>query len=188
MRRAGAANRLRIVGGSLRGRRIRFPDVPGLRTTGDRIRETLFNWLQPWISGSRCLDLFAGSGVLGLEARSRGAGQVVLVERDPEAHACLAQAIDELGIDGVQLVLADALAWLQGPPRPFDLVFLDPPFAEGLLARCCRLLEEGGWLRPGARVYLESDAAAGLPELPAGWALEREKRSGHVAYGLARRH
>jgi 16S rRNA (guanine966-N2)-methyltransferase len=184
--RPGAANQLRIIGGSLRGRRIRFPDVAGLRPTGDRVRETLFNWLQPRVQGARCLDLFAGSGALGLEAWSRGAGQVVLVEHDPKAGACLAESIRALGAEGVELVRTDALAWLQADPQPFDLVFLDPPFAEGVLGRCCRLLDAKGWLAAGARVYLETDAAAGLPDLPAGWVLERHKRSGQVTYALAR--
>ncbi len=184
-RRPSGANQVRIIGGRLRGRRLRFPDLPGLRPTGDRIRETLFNWLQPCLAGSRCLDLFAGSGALGFEAASRGAAEVVLVELSGEAARRLREAARELALDQVRVVQADALQWLGGAGEPFDIIFLDPPFAAGQLGRCIERLDSGGWLRPGARIYLEADAAVGLPGLPPGWTLEREKRSGQVVYALA---
>ncbi|MGD2084051.1 MAG: 16S rRNA (guanine(966)-N(2))-methyltransferase RsmD [Chromatiales bacterium] len=186
-RRPGGTRELRIIGGRLRGRRIRFPDLAGLRPTGDRVRETLFNWLQARVAGSRCLDLFAGSGALGLEAASRAAERVVLVERAPRAVRVLSEHARALGLDRVEVVQADALAWLDASPQPFDLVFLDPPFAAGLLGACCRRLEERGWLAEGALIYLETDARAGFPPLPAGWEMWREKRGGEVLYGLARR-
>ncbi|RDH90337.1 MAG: 16S rRNA (guanine(966)-N(2))-methyltransferase RsmD [endosymbiont of Seepiophila jonesi] len=181
-------NQVRIIGGKHRGRKLDFPDLPGLRPTGDRVRETLFNWLQPLISGARCLDLFAGSGALGLEAASRGAGQVVILDsavtvtRQLEANRSLLQ------LDQLEIVCANALEWLaeQRSSRPFDLVFLDPPFADDLLAESCRLLQSHCWLADNARIYLEDDAGRGLPALPEGWELLKEKRAGQVRYGLAR--
>lgn len=178
-------NQVRIIGGEHRGRRLTFPDLPGLRPTGDRVRETLFNWLQPRLPGSACLDLFAGSGALGLEAASRGAGRVVMVERASVAVAQLRENAALLGLANVQLVQAEALAWLQGASEPFEIVFLDPPFGEGLLAECCRLLQQRGWLRPDARIYIETDAALGLPQLPAEWRILKQKRAGQVAFFLA---
>ncbi|HQU16210.1 MAG: 16S rRNA (guanine(966)-N(2))-methyltransferase RsmD [Chromatiales bacterium 21-64-14] len=181
-----ARNRLRIIGGRWRGRPVPFPPVPGLRPTPDRVRETLFNWLQPVIAGARCLDLFAGSGALGLEAASRGAAEVVLVERETRVVEGLQDLVRRLDAPEVQVVRADALAWLANPVRAFDVVFLDPPFAESeLLADCARRLEDGGWLAPGAYLYLEAGGRAGLPPLPAAWRLVRSKRAGRVGYHLA---
>jgi 16S rRNA (guanine966-N2)-methyltransferase len=187
-KRPGTAgsNRIRIIGGSHRGRKLPFPDLPGLRPSGDRVRETLFNWLQPFISGARCLDLFAGSGALGLEAASRGAAEVVLVDRAPQAARQLRENVALLGLEGAEVVQADGIQWLAGTVRSFDIVFLDPPFADRLLSQCLRSLVDGGWLTRGARVYLESDAAMGLPELPQKLEWEKTKRMGQVAFGLAR--
>jgi len=182
-------NRVRIVGGTLRGRKIAFPAAAGLRPTGDRIRETLFNWLQPVLPGSRCLDLFAGSGVLGIEAASRGAAQVVLVESAPRVAAALRQNLAELVLgDGVRLVEVDALDWLRaGPPTTFDVAFLDPPFAAGLMEEAAALLEDSGWLADGALVYLERADVQGPWPVPDNWVVLRDKRAGQVAYALARR-
>jgi 16S rRNA (guanine966-N2)-methyltransferase len=183
------ANRVRIVGGTHRGRKIAFPDAAGLRPTGDRIRETLFNWLAPVLPGSRCLDLFAGSGVLGIEAASRGAAEVVLVESAPRVASALRQTIDELRLgERVRLVEAGALQWLAtAAPVPFDVVFLDPPFAAGLMADAATALECGGWLAEGALVYLERAQAQGPWPVPAHWQVVRDKHAGQVSYGLARR-
>ena len=181
----GGAGQLRIIGGRHRGRRLPIPDVPGLRPTADRVRETLFNWLAPVLPGARCLDLFAGSGALGLEAQSRGAGAVVLVERNAGVVRQLQANVHILGATEVRVIEADALAWLAGTPSPFNLVFLDPPFADGLLAPACTLLASRGWLAPGARVYLETGDRAGFPPLPDGWDLIREQTAGQVRYGLA---
>lgn len=180
-------NRIRIVGGRCRGRKLRVADLPGLRPTGDRIRETLFNWLQPLIAGARCLDLFAGSGALGLEAASRGAGEVVLVDRAPRVVRQLRENAALLGLDNAEIVQTDAIEWLRASARPFDIVFLDPPFADRLLPSSLRLLTERGWLTRGARVYLENDARQGLPGLPEPLLLEKSERMGRVAFGLARR-
>ncbi len=183
------ANRVRIVGGVHRGRKIAFPDAAGLRPTGDRVRETLFNWLAPVLPGCRCLDLFAGSGVLGIEAASRGAGEVVLVESAPRVARALRETIDALKLGGqVRLVEGDALNWLAtAAPLPFDVVFLDPPFAAGLLAEAAAALERGGWLAEGALVYLERAQAPGPWPVPAHWEVVRDKRAGQVSYALARR-
>ena len=181
-------NRIRVIGGQYRGRWLAFPDIPGLRPTGDRVRETLFNWLQPKIAGARCLDLFAGSGALGFEAVSRGAVEAVLVERGPEAIATMRENARRLGIDNVRIVQADAGQWLAlDAGCAFDVVFLDPPFSEGLVEGCCARLEHGGWLNAGALVYLELPAEAAALQLPENWALIRWKRAGRVHYGLAER-
>ena len=183
-RTGSGSGHLRIIGGRHRGRRLPIPDQPGLRPTADRVRETLFNWLMPVLPGARCLDLFAGSGALGLEAASRGAGEVVLVERNALVARQLLLNVQTLAEPGVQVIQADALAWLARDPSPFDLVFLDPPFAEALLAPACALLAARGWLAPGARVYLETAERAGFPPLPAGWDLVRERTAGQVRFGL----
>jgi 16S rRNA (guanine966-N2)-methyltransferase len=180
------ANQLRLIGGRHRGRRLSFPDQPGLRPTSDRVRETLFNWLAPLIEGARCLDLFAGSGALGFEALSRGAGEVVLVERAAVVARQLRINAETLGATNLRVHQADALAVIEtSPEAPFDLVFLDPPFAEGLLAPAIARLDRHGWLASEARVYLEAPLQAGFPPLPESWELIRDKTAGQVRYGLA---
>ncbi len=183
----GPRNQLRIIGGTWRGRKLAFADVPGLRPTGDRIRETLFNWLAPYLNGVRCLDLFAGSGALGLEAASRGASRVLMLDRAPQVVRLLREHCQTLRAEGVEVVQADALAYLAGPAEPFDILFLDPPFHQGLLAPCCELLEARGWLAPRAWIYLEAERELGTPHLPTGWVLHRSKLAGEVGYFLARR-
>ena len=184
---AAGPNVLRIIGGEWRGRRIRFPRRPGIRPTPDRVRETLFNWLAPVISDSRCLDLFAGSGALGLEALSRGAAGVTFVESDRATADALREIVTTLAPDRGRVIHREALSWLAEPPQPFDIAFLDPPFGSGLVAPAARALELGGWLQPDARVYLEMPATEGPPVLPAGWTLHRSGRAGAVGYHLALR-
>ncbi len=185
-RRGSHANRIRIIGGQWRSRRLEFPDAPGLRPTPDRVRETLFNWLTPVLPGARCLDMFAGSGALGIEALSRGAAEVVFIERDPVAIRALRDNLARLNAEGGRVEPAEALAWLRRPATPFEIVFLDPPFDADLLEPVCAALEAGDWLTGTAWIYLE--AAAGRPlALPAGWTVHREKTAGMVAYRLARR-
>ena len=182
------SNRLRIIGGRWRGRKLTLPTVAGLRPTPDRVRETLFNWLAPVIEGARCLDLFAGSGALGLEALSRGAAHTVFVDSNPEVVSHLQTQLTALDADG-ETHSADALHWLQtAPARQFDIVFLDPPFSQQLLGPVCTALADGNWLAPQARVYLESERALTLPPLPAGWQLHREKTAGEVCYRLVLLH
>lgn len=175
---------MRIIGGLHRGRRLAFPDQPGLRPTADRVRETLFNWLQAYLPGAACLDLFAGSGALGLEAASRGAGRVVMLDSAPRVAAQISANIELLGLSQARVHCADALDWLAGEAQPFDILFLDPPFAGNLLPQCCRLLADGGWMRPGAHIYIETDAGGDSFAPPSQWELLREKRAGQVSYRL----
>ena len=178
---------MRIIGGEWRGRKLHFPQSPAIRPTPDRVRETLFNWLQSHVVGARCLDLFAGSGALGFEALSRGAREVVFVDTDPEVARHVVQTLQTLRCERGRAVQSDARSFLDQAPQPFDLVFLDPPFADRSLPGLCELLESRGWLSPGAYVYLEDAAQAGEPVLPAPWTLLRSKRAGEVGYHLARR-
>ena len=175
---------LRIIGGSWRGRKLRFPQGPDIRPTPDRVRETLFNWLGGRVSGARCLDLFAGSGALGLEALSRGAAHVTFIEHDPRAARELGAHLAEWGAAGARVECQDALAFLRGTGSPFDIAFLDPPFASGLLGSAAQLLSARGWLNQRARVYVECAAGAGAPQLPATLVVLKSKRAGEVGYHL----
>jgi 16S rRNA (guanine966-N2)-methyltransferase len=178
-------NSVRIIGGVWRGRRIEFPELPSLRPTPDRIRETLFNWLQHKISGARCLDLFAGSGALGIEALSRGAAEVVFVETAPAAAHALRAQLQRLGAEARGRVQElGAARFLRTPGEPFDLVFLDPPFGQNALPEYLEQLAGGNWLKTGAQLYLECERAAGLPPLPAGWQVLKSKTAGEVGYHL----
>jgi 16S rRNA (guanine966-N2)-methyltransferase len=181
---------LRIIGGTWRGRKLRFPPSPEIRPTPDRVRETLFNWLGPRLSGARCLDLFAGSGALGLESLSRGAAHVTFVERDAAAARELRARLSEWGASGGRVEHADALRFLGGPGmggEPFGIVFLDPPFDSDFLTTAARLLEDGGWLAPGALIYVECAARHGLPRLPPSWGATKTKQAGEVGYHLLTR-
>ena len=180
-------NQLRIIGGEWRGRKLSFPEIPGLRPTPDRVRETLFNWLAPIISGARCLDLFAGSGALGLEALSRGASQVVLVDNHDAAIKQLQTNLAVLECTTAEAVKAEALQFLKGPASAFDIVFLDPPYQADLLSGCIAQLEQGGWFASTAWIYLEASSKSDLPPLPANWTLYRSKTAGEVGYHLVQR-
>ena len=180
-------NSVRIIAGEWRGRRVTFPDLPGLRPTPDRVRETLFNWLQPCIVGAHCLDLFAGSGVLGLEAISRGARDVVFVESAQAAARALQEQLNRLkGQAKGRVMEMGAARYLRTAPTAFDLVFLDPPFGQGALAEYVPLLDAGEWLRPGTLVYLENEKKAGVPGLPPHWEVLKSKSAGEVGYHLVR--
>jgi len=214
---AGRANTktgaVRIIAGRWRRHRLPVPAVPGLRPTPDRVRETLFNWLGPGIRGMRCLDLFAGSGALGLEAASRGAAEVVLVEQNEAVVRGLVSAICALtaqapwaasgdakavapppgrnrafhfpGPPEITLVRSHALDYLQGVRRRFDVIFLDPPFDSGLLEQVFRALHGGDCLAPGAILYLEMRRAAPWPALPTRWQITHDAAAGDVRYLLA---
>jgi len=179
------AGELRIIGGEWRRRRLAIADVEGLRPTPDRVRETLFNWLGQHLDGLRCLDLFAGTGALGLEAASRGAAAVLMLERDAHAARQLQSNCQVLGAGPVvQVLQTDALHWLGSrptadPQERFDVVFLDPPYALDTLQRCLDALPP--LLADGARIYLEDDAPLVAPN---GWTLLRHDRAGRVFYGL----
>ena len=187
VRRAGNARVLRIIGGRWRGRKLRFPAASAIRPTPDRVRETLFNWLAATTQGATCLDLFAGSGALGLEALSRGAAHVTFVEQDATAARELHARLVEWQAEGARVAQSDALRYLAGPAQPFDIVFLDPPFISQLLERAAALLEARPWLKAGAFIYVECPARAGLPPVPQSWQLLRAKRAGEVGYHLLER-
>ena len=176
-----AAGTLRIIGGRWRGRKLRFPPLPGLRPTGDRLRETLFNWLSSFVVDAHCLDLFAGSGALGLEAVSRGAASATLVDLSADACNALRENARILGAGAeVKVYRADARKWLTQPaPRAFDLVFLDPPFNTGLLADTIPLLKSAGWLSCNARIYIETDRSKATA-LPDNWQPLRSVETGQV--------
>ena len=178
---------LRIVAGNWRSRLLQIADVPGLRPTAERIRETLFNWLAPRIRGARCLDLCAGTGALGIEALSRGASSVVFVERSPVATKTLKANIASLFATGVEVLNIDAQKYLAGSStEAFDIVFIDPPFTDDLQHELCRLLAEQQWLADDARVYLEMDRDQPELRLPENWQELKNKTAGNVRYILAK--
>ena len=184
-------NTLRIIGGSWRGRLLHFPDADTLRPTPDRVRETLFNWLGQDLTGTRCLDLFAGSGVLGLEALSRNAGHVTFVEQSRGVCRAVAESAKSLGATDFQLHCCDALEFLHREDRrlrdsktagPFDIVFLDPPYGQDWIENVLQGLAP--IVSPDARMYFEADQAiTGLE----GWAILKSAKAGRVHYGLAKR-
>ncbi len=184
-------NQVRIIAGQWRGRRLPILDLPGLRPTGDRVRETAFNWLGPKVVGARCLDLFAGSGALGLEALSRGARSVVFVEQSKEALGQLVQSTETWpGIEKADFVRGDAIQWLQGPSEEFDLIFVDPPFDGGLQADALKAIVENGWIKAGGWVYLErpKDQMALDQWLDPHWQIDRQKTLGQVEISVLRYH
>lgn len=190
MSRAGG-NLLRVVGGKWRSRRIRFVDAEGLRPTPDRVRETLFNWLQFEINGALCLDAFAGSGALGFEALSRGAAQVVMLEKQHAQFQALQETAKELQAVDAVLLAGDALALLKmpggwQPADGFDGVFLDPPFHQSLLPEICAVLQSRSLLKPDAFVYIESESEWPALALPPVFALQKTTRAGLVHAYLAR--
>lgn len=181
---ARQTNRLRIIGGQWRSRVLNFPDVEGLRPTTDRIRETVFNWLQPVIHGARCLDLFSGSGAMGLVALSRGAESVVMVDLNAKAAKQLRENVQILQAQNAQVIQADGLQYLSQAQGPFDVIFLDPPFAKDLLQRTldsiesCQLLSANGW------IYIECERQLQDLKIPARWQLHREREGGIVRFSL----
>ena len=164
---------------------VDFPDIAAIRPSPDRVRETLFNWLQNQIVGTHCLDLFAGSGALGIEALSRGAAEVVFVDREPQIGRHLTQTLQRLGATGATVQVEDSTRYLNRLERPFDVVFLDPPFASPLLQAAFARLPHG-WLAPEAHIYVECPADTPLPPLPPGWTVYRSKQAGQVGYHLLR--
>lgn len=182
---------VRIIGGQWRSRRLSFVATQGLRPTPDRVRETLFNWLQGVTSGARCLDLCAGSGALGFEALSRGASSLVFVEQSHQVARTLQSNLQQLKVQNAEVVTASALEWLDSratdETERFDLVFMDPPFRQGLVAPLCALLERRNLLAERAMIYIECERELVLPPLPADWVLYREKQAGQVSYRLYER-
>ncbi|RLA22064.1 MAG: 16S rRNA (guanine(966)-N(2))-methyltransferase RsmD [Gammaproteobacteria bacterium] len=181
-------NQFRIIGGEWRSRKLTFPDAEGLRPTSGRVRETLFNWLQDDLAGARCLDLFAGSGALGLEAASRGAATVIQVENSQPVIRALKANKERLKATRISIIKADTLAFLKKRVGSgFDLVFMDPPFHQNLLLPTCRLLEQNDWLNEGAKIYLEVEKRFELEGeglLPENWQQLKSKKAGEVCYFL----
>lgn len=186
--RQTAPGKVRIIGGRLRGSVLEVPDRPGLRPTPNRLRETLFNWLQPSLAGAACLDLFAGSGALGIEALSRGADRMQLVERDADLADALRANLRRLHQERAAGVhVGDACAFLEtAAPGPFDIVFVDPPFAVHLWEPVVTRLQTGNWLAPRALIYLEMPTGTHVT-VPPTWHIEREKKVGDVHAMLCRR-
>lgn len=185
---ARSAGQIRIIGGRWRGRKLPVPNSPGLRPTTDRVRETLFNWLAPVIQEARCLDCFAGSGALGLEALSRGAASVTLLEQDRAVSAQLTKNLQVLQAQQGQVIIADSLRWLAQPGDAFNVVFIDPPFRQGMITNTVATLERHRRLADDAWIYIETETEGPSPEVPPHWQLHREKIAGQVAYRLYIRH
>jgi 16S rRNA (guanine966-N2)-methyltransferase len=174
-----APNQVRIIGGEWRSRIIEFPDQTGLRPTPNRVRETLFNWLGQHLDGKTCLDLFAGSGALGFEALSRGASEVVMVEQSASVARGLTENAQRLGMDNATIVNADAMQYLRGATRKFDVIFLDPPFNQGLLEQAFASLTP--WLAMDGKVYIESELTF---EPSSAWKILKQSRAGQVKFQL----
>ena len=178
--------KLRIIGGDLRRRQLPVLDHPGLRPTPDRVRETLFNWLGQALYGKQVLDLFAGTGALGIESLSRGAAEVTFVERDAQVASHIRENLTILKTALGKVITANALSFVASPGQPMDVVFLDPPFHQDLAADCCSALETNGWLANEAMIYLETEYGL-TPEVPTHWQLHRETRAGESMARLYRR-
>lgn len=178
---------VRIIGGNWRGRKLTIPDVPGVRPTPDRIRETLFNWLAPVLPGAYCLDLFAGSGALGFEALSRGADFVVMVDQSSLVVKALQAQLKIFGAQNADIFQARVPNNWPIVTKPFDVVFLDPPYSENLLLPTCRALEEKNLLAPKAFIYLENNHPIVESDLPQGWQVLKAKKAGQVEYFLVKR-
>ncbi|EKO3562211.1 16S rRNA (guanine(966)-N(2))-methyltransferase RsmD [Vibrio fluvialis] len=181
------SGQVRIISGLWRGRKLPVHDAEGLRPTTDRVKETLFNWLAQDIPHAKCLDLFAGSGGLGFESASRQADKVTMLEMNPQAFAQLKTNIAALKASNIEAVNTDTLAYLKQPGQAYDVVFIDPPFRQGLLQETVQLLEQNGWLAANAMIYIESEKELPLTELPENWQLYREKLAGQVCYRLFER-
>jgi 16S rRNA (guanine966-N2)-methyltransferase len=189
-----ATGHVRIIGGDARGRKLQVLDQPGLRPTSDRVRETLFNWLQFDLAGKQCLDAFAGSGALGFEALSRGASSVTFLEQTPSVAECLHMNLaqwQQAGLATVssRVISADTLQWLQQPPstdHAFDIIFVDPPFMQGLLAQTLQRLQAFGWMHAQTWLYLEQEKGQTWPNMSANWYCHREKTTSQVRYSLWR--
>jgi 16S rRNA (guanine966-N2)-methyltransferase len=185
---------VRIIAGRWKGRRIHFV-TEGIRPTADRVRETVFNWLAPWIQGACCLDMFAGTGALGLEALSRGADKAVFIEMSRQAASQLKRNIAVLGCESAEVLQDDARKLPFAGRGPFDVVFIDPPFNKVEdkrgenpgLAELCTLIESAGCLSPAAHIYIELAKQTEFPSLPMSWSVIRESTAGQVRFALIQR-
>jgi 16S rRNA (guanine966-N2)-methyltransferase len=178
---------VRIIAGKWRGRKLKVPPIRELRPTPDRVRETLFNWLAPTLAGAHCLDPFAGSGVLGFEALSRGAAHVVMIDQSLDVVRLLQAELAQFGANNADIYCATVPQQLKPVQKPFDIVFLDPPYQHNLLLPTCYYLEQHGFLAANASIYLEAKEAITAEVLPPHWHLRKSQRAGHVFYHLAER-
>ncbi len=185
-RKPVVANEFRVIAGRFRRRKLNFAPESEARPTPNRVRETLFNWLDPYIEGLRVADLFAGSGALGIEALSREARQVEFIEKDARLVKSLNDNINLLGVENARVACMEAEQWITGDFGPVDLVFLDPPFAARNHGKLCKLLELHRSIVPGGWCYLEMAADQKPDELPEGWEVFRDKRAGNVRYQLVK--
>lgn len=179
-------NEVRIIAGLWRGKKIHFPPVEGLRPTPDRVRETLFNWISHDIYNSRCLDLFAGSGVLGFEALSRGAREVTFVESNPVIAVHLKQLLKTLAPTKGAVLEQDALKPLKFINPGYDIIFLDPPYERDIIKPVCELILSENYLRPGGIIYIEAEKDLTPLPIPSSWTIVRQKTAGLVGYSLVR--
>lgn len=178
-----ANGNIRIIAGKHRGRKLPVLDADGLRPTTDRVKETVFNWLMPYMSDSYCLDCFAGAGSLGFEAYSRGAKQVTMIELNKSAAKQLMNNVQTLKAGNINVVQSDALAFLQNTSQPYDIAFIDPPFRQGLAEKVIEQINNG-WLSDEALVYVETESENMLSNVPENWHLIKEKTAGQVVYRL----
>ncbi|WP_434525848.1 16S rRNA (guanine(966)-N(2))-methyltransferase [Photorhabdus asymbiotica] len=176
--------KIRIIGGKWRSRKLPVLNSPGLRPTTDRVRETLFNWLAPVIQEARCLDCYAGSGALGLEALSRYAAQATFIEYERNVAKQLSANLALLNAKNAEITNDSALNYLSQPGTPYNVIFLDPPFRQGILAETIKLLEQHCWLADKSWIYVEAESESAAADVPANWQLHREKVAGQVAYRL----
>jgi len=186
-RPASNGGELRIIGGDWRSRILRFPDAGGVRPTPARTRETLFNWLTHHLAGSRCLDLFAGSGALGLEALSRGAATTIFVDHTPALAQALRGNLRLLKSEQGEVACQNIETYLAQPPaKPVDILFMDPPFRQGWLEKLFPMIADNGWVKPGGWIYAEHESDTPTPPAPSNWTLHRQKTAGQVTYCLFR--
>ncbi len=179
---------IRIISGQYRGRKIQVYDAEGLRPTTDRVKETLFNWLQCDITGSRCLDLFSGTGSLSFEALSRYAGSVTMVELNKKSAELIRENLRLLNISNAELIVGDAVKFAQkrNTREPYNIVFLDPPFRKGFLSKIAELLNNNAFLCNNALIYVEQEVEL-TTELPENWTLLKSKKAGQVSFNLYRK-
>ena len=186
-KRPSAGGELSIIGGDWRSRKLRFPDAGGVRPTPARTRETLFNWLTHHLAGSRCLDLFAGSGALGLEALSRGAATTIFVDHTPALAQALRGNLRLLKSEQGEVACQNIETYLAQPPaKPVDILFMDPPFRQGWLEKLFPMIADNGWVKPGGWIYAEHESDTPTPPAPSNWTLHRQKTAGQVTYCLFR--
>ena len=178
------SGKVRIIAGEWRSRLLPVTDVPGLRPTTDRVRETLFNWLQHSIVQARCLDLFAGTGALGFEAASRGAAEVLMIEQDRKAFTSLQQSVDLLKTEKVKVIQADALSWLEETDQAFDIIFIDPPFGQNLVPEALEKLMRSSCVKKGTLIYLEEKKQATEQLMPDSLEIIKQGKAGQVRYSL----